>query len=150
MPSITSLVKQLKASFPNFNFREGETFLWSHPDNTIYYNPSENDGSLLLHELAHAVLGHADYKRDVELLAMERMAWDKVKELAPQYNLAIDDDFVQDNLDTYRDWLHARSTCPNCGSSGMQIKIQIFSCPSCRSEWQVNEARTCALRRYKK
>lgn len=150
MPSITSLVKRLRADFRQFRFVQGDTFLWSHSDNTIYYEPGESDGSLLLHELAHAILGHADYKRDIELLSMERMAWDKVKELAPAYNIAIDDDFIQDNLDTYRDWLHARSTCPNCRATGLQIKKQVFNCPACQNEWRVNEARTCALRRYKK
>jgi DNA-directed RNA polymerase subunit RPC12/RpoP len=148
MPSTISLIKNLKADFPQFIFKKSDNFLWSHSDNTIYYSSEKDDFRILFHELSHALLNHTDYKRDIELVAMEREAWDKAKEIALNYGVNIDDDHIQSNLDTYRDWMHERSRCPKCGSSGMQIKKQSYKCLACNHEWHVNEAKTCALRRY--
>lgn len=148
MPSTTSLIKNLKADFPQFVFKVSDNFLWSHSDNTIYYTDNKNDYRFLFHELAHALLNHADYSRDIELIAMESKAWDKTKEIALNYHVLIDDDYIQSNLDTYRDWMHERSRCPKCDSSGMQIKKHSYRCLACNHEWHVNDAKTCALRRY--
>jgi hypothetical protein len=150
MPSITPLINQLKSDYPQFIFKESPDSYWSHDERTIYYNAGPDGVSLILHELAHGLLDHVDYKRDIELIAMEREAWDKAKELADKYNLVIDNNFIQSNLDTYRDWLHARSTCPKCSATGMQTKPNIYSCLACNNKWTVNEARTCALKRYSK
>ena len=148
MPSMPSLIKSLKTDFPQFVFKKASNFLWSHDENTIYYASSDDDCALLLHELSHALLNHVDYRRDIELVAMEREAWDKAKVLAENYDVKIDEDFIQSNLDTYRDWLHSRSTCPKCNANGLQIKKNTYRCVACDFEWRVNEARTCALRRY--
>ncbi len=148
MPSTHLLVKQLKSDYPQFIFKESSSFLWSHAENTIYYIGEENDYRYLLHELSHALLDHTDYKRDIELIAMERAAWDKAKQLAKHYDVVLDDDFVQSTLDTYRDWLHTRSTCPKCTATGIQTKKKTYTCLACNNQWRVNEARTCALRRY--
>lgn len=148
MPSTISLIKNLKNDFPQFIFKESSSFLWSHNDNTIYYTNDNNDFSFLFHELSHALLNHVEYNRDIELVAMEREAWDKAKEIALNYDVILDDDYIQSNLDTYRDWMHERSTCPKCSASGMQIKKKSYKCLACNHQWLVNEAKTCALRRY--
>jgi hypothetical protein len=149
MLSITSLLASLKDTYPQFTFKPTDDFSWSAAEHTVYYNTSvKNAWVFLLHELAHGLLGHADYTRDIELLAMERQAWERAKTLAADYNLTIDDEVSESTLDSYRDWLHARSTCPNCTATGLQIKKHTYSCPACGTTWQVNEARTCALRRY--
>jgi DnaJ-class molecular chaperone len=148
MHSTISLIKNLKTDFPQFIFKKSSNFLWSHSDNTIYYTDKKDDFRFLFHELSHALLGHADYNRDIELVAMERQAWDKAKEIATSYGIVIEDNYIQDNLDTYRDWMHNRSTCPNCDSNGMQTSKKSYQCLACNNKWQVNEARTCALRRY--
>ena len=143
-----SLIKKLKSDFPQFIFSESDSFLWSYTDNTVYFVSKGGNYGYLLHELAHALLNHVDYSRDIELIAMERQAWDKARYLAPQYDLEIDDDFIQTNLDTYRDWLHSRSTCPACKATGMQIESKTYKCLACNHQWRVNDARTCSLRRY--
>ena len=79
---------------------------------------------------------------------MERAAWDKAVLIALDFGQTIDTNTVESTLDSYRDWLHARSTCPNCQATGLQIKKQTYSCPACRHTWRVNEARICALRRF--
>lgn len=148
MPSTKLLISQLKTDYPQFLFKKATRFLWSPDEKTVYYTGSGGDYSFLLHELSHGLLGHANYSRDVELLAMERAAWDKAVSIAPSYNLKISDEIVESTLDSYRDWLHARSTCPNCKATGLQIKQHTYECVACHHSWRVNEARICALRRY--
>lgn len=147
MPSTVSLIPRLKVDYPQFRFKQADSFLWSPSEQTIYYTIEDTGYGFLLHELSHGLLGHADYTYDVELIAMERAAWDKAVELAKEYGIVIDDDSIQSTLDTYRDWLHARSTCPACEATGLQIKKRLYTCPACRHTWRVNEARICGLRR---
>jgi hypothetical protein len=147
MPSTASLTARLRHDYPQFKFKKNSDYLWSPSDKTVYYTAS-NSYELLLHELSHGLLGHVDYDRDIELIAMERAAWDKATELAKSYNITVSEDLVESALDSYRDWLHARSSCPNCNATGLQIKRQTYSCPACSHAWRVNEARICALRRY--
>ena len=151
MPSTYSILKKLKSDYPTIDFQPADDYLWSPSKQTVYYSEkySNKDGyAYLLHELSHGLLKHCDYDRDVTLIAMERAAWDMAKDLSGKYNLTIDEDFIESNLDSYRDWLHARSTCPNCGATGMQTKKLAYSCPACSHKWRVNEARVCALRRF--
>ena len=149
MPSTISLIKRLRIDYPQFIFKKASNFLWSHSDHTIYYaNMDGNYNGFLLHELSHGILNHTNYNRDVELIAMESEAWDKTKELAVNYGVLIDDDFIQSTLDTYRDWLHKRSTSPKCQATGLQTKTYTYTCLVCGHSWRVNEAKTCALRRY--
>jgi hypothetical protein len=150
MPSITSLATKLQSDFPAYTFIDSDTFRWSPETKTIFFDHSSNDNASLLHELSHAVLDHANYLKDISLIEMERDAWKfAVEELAEKYNVTITDETVQDSLDTYRDWLHARSTCPECQATGVQSKKDSYKCLICGTNWRVNEARLCALRRYK-
>jgi hypothetical protein len=150
MPSISSLVSKLQRDFTQFHFLAGDDFYWSPKDMTVYYIATSPDAASLLHETAHGVLGHTQYAKDVTLLEMERAAWTCAsQQLGPTYGVSIDNDTVEDALDTYRDWLHARSTCPNCQAIGVQTGKHHYSCLACHEKWRVNDARICALRRYK-
>ncbi len=149
MPSTPSLLPKLRRDFPSLTFTEGDDFLWSPKERTIFFQ--ENDPeyeALLLHELSHGLLDHHDYKRDIQLVTMETEAWEQARILSPLYGIRINEDALQDHLDTYRDWLHARSTCPRCEATGVQSSKQQYRCIACHHEWRVNEARVCALRRY--
>jgi len=149
MPSTRSLLPKLEKDYSQLLFIPSDRFSWSPTKQTIFYDQSDTSNtSLLLHELAHGLLGHHDYSKDIELVAMESEAWDKALELADTYGIKIKDDTVQDNLDTYREWLHARSTCPRCDATGYQSGKNTYTCVACAHEWRVNEARLCALRRY--
>lgn len=150
MPSIAWLLKKLKADYPLLKFEAGSNFRWSPSKQTVFYDQSQPQVTeLLLHETAHGVLGHKNYTTDVELIAMESAAWQTAFELAKTYGLTLAKSAAEDHLDTYRDWLHARSTCPNCTATGYQTGRRQYSCPACLTSWQVNEARSCALRRYR-
>ncbi len=148
MPSTISLIKKLRSDYPQFIFKKSNGFSWSHSENTIFYTEKDDNNSLLMHELSHALLGHTSYNRDIQLIAMEREAWDHTIKLALKYDIIISDDMVQSNLDTYRDWLHKRSTCPKCTANGLQTGKNTFKCLACGHSWRVNDAKTCALRRY--
>ena len=150
MPSTASLASKLQTDYPQFLFIKASRFLWSPSEKTIFYTDKNNDNCIfLLHELSHGLLDHADYSHDIELIAMESKAWDKVTELANKYKVTINEKSIQLTLDTYRDWLHSRSTCPNCKATGVQNGKKSYYCLACNHEWRVNEARICALRRYK-
>lgn len=150
MRSIRLLIKQLRSSYPEILFEGSHEFKWSPLDKTIFYDASSDDTACLLHELAHATLGHSDYTRDIELIEMEAAAWQYAKDqLSPRFNVPLEEEIIQENLDTYRDWLHSRSTCPSCTATGVQTKPETYRCILCMTVWRVNSARTCALRRYK-
>ncbi len=140
------LITALKKDFPTISFAENDIFFWSPEDNTVYINvtsPSQQDRWTLLHEFAHGVLGHQDYTSDIELLSLETAAWTEAKRLQRRYDHAnpIDDDHIQDCLDTYRDWLYARSRCPRCEQTGLQINSRRYYCINCNQHWTVTHAR---------
>jgi hypothetical protein len=151
MPSTLSLLTSVRKDFTDITFVAGEHFEWQPTDRTITYDPEDPFfDAHLLHELAHAILKHKDYDRDIDLIAMERDAWQHARlELSSRYDVDITGDILHHDMDSYRDWLHDRSTCPHCGSSGIQIKKHEYKCVTCLKTWRVNEARTCQLRRYR-
>ncbi len=150
MQSTRSLIKRLRGDFPGFTFESSNSFWWSASQQTIHFDPTaEHSTAYSLHELSHAILGHHGYEYDIDLVKLERDAWDYAKRiLATEYDATIDTDIIQNNLDTYRDWLHARSECPSCEATGLQTKQRLYRCLACGHQWRVNEARICALRRY--
>jgi hypothetical protein len=151
MHSTHTLIETLAEAYPAFTLEASDHFEWQPSNATILYDLDDPlFEARLLHELGHATLGHSSYDRDVDLIAMERDAWQIARmELAPRFNVAIPGEAIHHDMDTYREWLHARSTCPHCGSNGIQIKKRDYKCVTCLKTWRVNEARTCSLRRYR-
>lgn len=147
----TALSARIIADFPTYTFSKGADFHWSPQQATVFYPQLESAQDIwsLLHEIAHGELTHSSYGLDIELISLEAAAWEYASQkLAPGYGLTIDEDYLQDHLDTYRHWLHVRSACPECGQSGLQTK-NTYSCLNCRCVWRANEARMCSLRRTK-
>ncbi len=135
------LVGKIKADYPAFKFKVGQQEHWSPKSQTITYNPIEEFSYALLHELAHAVLGHNTYGSDFELLKLESEAWYLAARLAKRYGVEIGDNHIQNCLDTYRDWLHRRSTCPRCGLHTLQKDSSSYQCHNCQTCWQVSSGR---------
>jgi hypothetical protein len=152
------LVNKLLVLYPQLQFCQAERFYWSPKDQNIFYKVKSNNACYwrLLHEVSHALLGHKTYSSDIELLHLEVAAWDKAKQLAVELKvLPINNDYIQDCLDTYRDWLHKRSTCPSCGARSFQKNTEQYHCFNCRAEWRVSSSRFCRTyrqinRNYKK
>ena len=104
--------------------------------NTVFYPANEYSDLLVLHELAHAILGHVDYASDVELISLETAAWTRAKTLATKYRVSWDKNYAEAHLDTYRNWLAARSTCPRCTTTGYQTPDGLYHCSHCLSNWK--------------
>ena len=137
-------IKRLRADFPQFSFKAGKQDFWSPGTKTITYNPNRTLGELqygLLHELSHALLLHKNYSSDFRLLKMESEAWYKAAELGKKYGLIISDEHIQNCLDTYRDWLHQRSRCPDCGLHVLQYSPTSYKCFNCGAQWSVTSSR---------
>ena len=148
---MNTLLVKLQNSYPKIAFQAASRFYWSPKDQVVYYDPSKKDAPAkwaLLHELSHGILAHTTYRTDFELLQLEASAWAKAKEVAKMYKITIDEDHLQDCLDTYRDWLHARSTCPACQEHGVQRDNKVYTCINCGNEWHVSASRFC--RPYRK
>jgi hypothetical protein len=143
---LDSLLKRIAADHPTLEFIESAHFSWhagrKHVTFTKGKNP-EHTVWALLHELGHALLSHADYKHDIQLLQLEVAAWDRARALAQQYDLSIDEEYIQDCLDTYRDWLHLRSTCPTCYARSLQATQSRYRSYNCGSHLQVSRSRLC-------
>lgn len=145
--STSSLIDLITPELPDITFHCGELCKWHADSRSITYTPDASVGDIL-HEIGHALLDHQSYDRDVTLLEMERDAWRQARVFGRHHGLTIDEDIIQSHLDTYRDWLHARSTCPECTSTGIQTHNDRYRCYECSTTWRVNEARQCSLRRY--
>ena len=145
------LLNSLRIDFPELTFAPGDDFCWSPADQTVYYTPSRGMQATwtLLHETSHGILRHRTFKTDFQLLGIELAAWEKAKELAQRYGILINEDHVEDCLDTYRDWLHKRSLCPGCNMKSLQIDGQTYGCINCAANWHVSSNRLCRPYRMK-
>lgn len=149
MPS-TSFVDKLRLAYPQFIFQNASVSRWSPREQTVFYHSSRSQSGKIdiLHELGHAIRQHHSYDQDIELLRYEREAWETAQQIAPTYNVLIPDTYIENHLDTYRDWMHARSRCPSCHQGGIQgVNLQ-YSCILCATVWNANDARQCGLKRY--
>lgn len=141
MREFDDFVVRMRGDFPQFKIREGKKFCF-RPPRTIIFERLDGGGDeteemykkmvlQLLHELGHGLLGHKDFRLDLERLKMERAAWEKARELCETYHILYDEEFVEDELDTYRDWVHMRATCPKCHSTRFQAAGGDYVCPFC-------------------
>ena len=140
-----NLIDSLIKDFPKLHFVASDTFYWSPKDQSVHYKDLTDEESSwkLLHETAHGVLGHSNYHTDFGLLNLEAQAWHTATELAQRYDIIIDQDHIEDCLDSYRDWLHARSTCPTCHAISLQNDPITYQCSNCDATWQVSRSRFC-------
>ncbi len=145
---VAEFVERVKSDFWNLRIREGKKFMF-RPPKTVVYEKNVfwgEEGSCkggsgekvvveykmqLLHELGHALLEHNFFATDLERIKMERAAWDQARALGERYGVEWDEEVVEEKLDTYRDWLHQRSKCKQCGMTGYQTKDGVYHCPFC-------------------
>lgn len=147
---LSSNWQRITADHADFTFVVSSNARWSPNERTVYYRPitAFDDYAGALHELGHALSGHYDFSQDIILLQMEREAWEKAASLGKKYHTPLDTERIETALDTYRDWLHARSRCPACSGTGIQRTDGQYRCVLCSSQWRANDARQCELRRY--
>jgi hypothetical protein len=152
--AMQKLIDKLQAAFPGLRFTPGQQFCWSPETGEIFYKAAARGRQAqwsLLHETGHALLEHQNYKADFELLRLEIAAWERARELAESVGIQIDEDHVQDCLDTYRDWLYKRSICPTCTNKCLQQDdYQHYRCFNCHTVWRVSASRFCRAYRSTK
>jgi|SRR5665811_1433877 len=147
------MIVKLVNTYPRLTFAEGDDFLWSPETETIHYDPSRMDTEQgvwsLLHETGHALHGHTSYDFDIDLLKFELEAWEKAKEIALKFDITINQDYIEDNLDSYRDWLKRRSACPDCSYVNLQAAKNTYICFNCECNWKVPVSQVCMVQRRK-
>lgn len=148
------LIAKLRSEYPGLKYRSAPQFSWSPETGEIFYKKGASDVTSqwsLLHETGHALLGHKNYTADFELLRLEVDAWEKARSVGEELDIKIDDDHIQDCLDTYRDWLHKRSICPNCSTQSLQQgESANYRCHNCHTSWKVSTNRFCRAYRSTK
>lgn len=123
--------EKLVKDFSDYRFVFGKKYAF-RPPKTIVIGPLEPFSQLLaLHEVGHAICKHKSFKVDIERLKMENQAWEEARKLAKKYGVTIDEELIQDQIDTYRDWLHQKSRCPDCGLTRFQTPDGQYHCPRC-------------------
>ncbi len=149
-PSALINIEQFQELYPNFTFKKDRTFMWSPQEETIYYDPERMDKQhgvwSLLHEIGHALAGHTEFSTDIQLIKIEVEAWRFAKKIGHSLEIIIDEDHIQDCLDSYRDWLHKRSRCPECRQINPQAKAFLYSCFNCGTKWKVSASQLCSVR----
>lgn len=139
------LLQRLRTEFPALVLTPGRQFCWSPASGEVIYDASRRGPKArwsLLHETGHALLGHTTYQADFELIKMEMAAWAKARELGAELGIKINEDHIQDCLDTYRDWLYKRSICPHCHTKCLQeADYAHYRCHNCHSRWRVTPSR---------
>ncbi len=133
MPSLNKLVAKLRADFPELSINPGEQAKFT-PPRLIFYTPDTSPLELL-HELGHYLIKKNSYTSDIELIRIESEAWQKAHDLCAQSGIKWNQDFAEDHLDTYRDWLHVVSLCKNCQLAGYQDDSGNYHCPLCGVKW---------------
>ena len=148
------MLDQLRMRFPDLQFVAGSRFCWSPATNEIIYDADRQDETAmwsLLHETGHALLEHQSYLADFELLRIEMAAWQKARQLAADLDITINENHIQDCLDTYRDWLYKRSICPTCSTKALQQNDYAhYRCFNCHTVWKVTPSRFCRAYRATK
>lgn len=148
------MLEQLQNRFPDLTYVAGKRFCWSPLTRQIGYDVDRDDAAAnwsLLHETGHALLEHNGYQGDFELVQLEMAAWNKARQLASDFAITIDEDHIEDCMDTYRDWLNKRSICPQCSTRALQQNDHVhYRCFNCRAIWRVTPSRFCRAYRATK
>lgn len=147
------MIAELSNQYKNINFLPGDNFIWSPDRQTIFYHPerlANNEGKLaLLHEIAHSELNHQTYTLDIELINMEVSAWSKARQLAAHFLVDVNNEHIEQCLETYRLWLYKRSRCPNCQNTGLQQDGRTYRCFICSATWKVADSQSLRPRRMR-
>ncbi|MHB1865147.1 MAG: hypothetical protein ACYCPS_03210 [Candidatus Saccharimonadales bacterium] len=142
-----NLITRIKAKYSNLTFTPSDSYYWSPESKEIFYDKTAsgkvNEWSLI-HETGHALMNHSSYDADYMLIKLEIEAWEKAKEVADLLGIVIDEEHIQDCLDTYRDWLYKRSICPKCSNQSLQENdFKHYHCFNCHTRWSVSSSRFC-------
>lgn len=128
-----TFLARVKRDYPKLRFREGKRFSYHFPG-VITVGPAEDgDELLLLHEVGHALHEHKEFTTEVERIKCEREAWEAARGLCARYGVTVDEELIEAQMESYREWLHQKSRCPKCGLTRFQAPDGAFHCPLCEN-----------------
>lgn len=143
-----TVADQIMTDFNTIKFIPSDKFSWSPEDNVVFFNGSSSNSEWsLLHEVGHVQCRHNNYASDLGLLKMEVEAWQKARQLAKKYAINIDESHIDKCVDSYRDWLYRRSSCPNCTQAGVEKTLGQYICINCKNQWKVTAEKFCRVYR---
>jgi hypothetical protein len=150
--TLNELLSYFGTKYPNITLKPAEHSRWDAQTQTIFYDPDHGPHPIwsLLHEIGHMRSGHASYKSDIDLVLMESEAWKLARSEGEETGHIIDEAYIEDCIDSYRDWLHRRSTCPKCAQTGIEKSRGHYKCINCPEAWQVTNSRFCRVYRKTK
>ena len=128
---------RLSKDFSVFRFRQGRKFAFRPPRTVVFEPLTGVDAEYkiysmrLLHEVGHALSGHRTYRQDLERVKMECEAWRRARSLCERYGVEYDEGVVEQELESYREWLHQKSKCSQCGLTRYQAGNGAYHCPFC-------------------
>lgn len=132
-----NLVERLSKDFSDLRFRQGRKFAFRPPRTVVFEPLTGVDAEYkiysmrLLHEVGHALSGHRTYRQDLERVKMECEAWRRARSLCERYGVEYDEGVVEQELESYREWLHQKSKCSQCGLTRYQAENGVYHCPFC-------------------
>ena len=134
--SDSALLLSITNKYPQFTFKPGQKFLFRPPHTIHYVIGEKNFRFLLLHELAHALLGHFSYQTSLERLKIERDAWDYTRSLCSEEKIPVLETVAEAELDTSRNWVHQKTLCKKCGLSCIEVNKTTLFCPKCQKTYE--------------
>ncbi len=144
------VLSRVAKKYPEITLTPGTDFSWSYETSVITYPTEVEQNNVfvasLCHELGHAFCTHKHFKNDIELIKLEREAWNEGSKIAKDvFGIDIPDQHIERCLNTYRDWLYERAVCPTCKQCGMQSGALEYRCVFCHTIWTVNASRLCRV-----
>ena len=144
-------IQQIKDQFLEYDFQEQSYYGFDSNKKKVYFiaktDQEPENPLLLIHELAHAELGHLDYQSDLELVLIEIKAWDKARAICQDIEVEYDPRLRDACIQTYIDWYKLRGTCPNCDTLCIN-KHQKYNCYQCLTSWEVSSSLHPDPRKY--
>ena len=141
----SKLLSKITGQLDKVSFQSSSDFHWDPVDKTIWYVEDVLDSRhgqlLLIHEVGHALLGHQEFNSDIDLLKKEVLAWVEARQIAQTCQIGFDEELVEQCLNTYRQWIDKRSTCPECQQTGYQSS-GTYHCFNCNHRWRVSNSQT--------
>ncbi len=120
LSEFNKVLDKLIAFYPDVKFISGKIFSYNPEKRSINYPAKVNNVKksiyALLHEVGHYACNHVSYDHDLDLLEKELEAWRKARQIASELDINISDKYVDNCLNSYRDWLHQRSQCQLCSN----------------------------------
>lgn len=120
----------------------GDQYYYDSAIDTVFYIKKELYSTVgyssFLHEASHAILGHINYKSELELLATETRAWELASKIADSFGITIPDKLISSSLESYESFALNRGLCPTCNRFIIS-SMSVYHCLFCDTHWHCSQ-----------